>query len=80
MVKKVVGDSYEVCDRNGYVYVKGAHNLTVGGPTKIYVQNNADIEVNGNLYVTGHASTLVQSAKTVQVIAQDIKVSGISIT
>jgi hypothetical protein len=76
MVKKVVGDSYEVCDRNGYVYVKGAHNLTVGGPTKIYVQNNADIEVNGNLYVTGHASTLVQSAKTVQVIAQDIKVSG----
>jgi hypothetical protein len=76
MVKKVIGDNYEVSDQNGYVYVKGAHNLTVGGPTKIYVQNNADIEVNGNLYVTGHASTLVQSAKTVQVVAEDIKVSG----
>jgi hypothetical protein len=76
MVKKVIGDSYEVCDNNGYVYVKGAHNLTVGGPTKILVQNNADIEVNGALNVTGHGSTLVQSAKTVQVVAKDIKVSG----
>lgn len=76
MVKKVIGDNYEVCDNNGYVYVKGAHNLTVGGPTKILIQNNADIEVNGALNVTGHGSTLVQSAKTVQVVAKDIKVSG----
>jgi hypothetical protein len=76
MVKKVIGDNYEVCDQNGYVYVKGAYNLTVGGPTKIYVQNNADIEVNGNLYVTSHADTLVQSTKTVQVVAEDVKVSG----
>jgi len=76
MVKKVIGDNYEVCDNNGFVYVKGAYSLTVGGPTKIFVQNNADIEVNGNLYVTGHADTLVQSAKTIQVVAEDIKVSG----
>jgi hypothetical protein len=76
MVKKVIGDNYEVCDNNGYVYVKGAHNLTVGGPTKILIENNADIEVNGALNVTGHGSTLVQSAKTVQVVAKDIKVSG----
>jgi len=76
MVKKVVGDNYEVCDRNGYVYVKGAYNLTVGGATKILVENNADIEVNGALNVTSHGSTLVQSAKTVQVIAEDIIVSG----
>lgn len=76
MVRKVVGDNYEVCDRNGYVYVKGAHNLTVGGATKILVQNNADIEVNGSLSVTGHGSTLVQSATTVQVVAEDIMVSG----
>ena len=76
MVRKVIGDNYEVCDRNGYVYVKGAHNLTVGGETRILVQNNADIEVNGSLSVTGHGSTLVQSAKTVQVVAEDVMVSG----
>jgi len=76
MVRKVVGDNYEVCDRNGYVYVKGAYNVTVGGTTKILVENNAEIEVNGDLNVTGHGSTLVQSATTVQVVADDVKVSG----
>ena len=76
MVKKVIGDNYEVCDKNGYVYVKGAYNLTVGGSTRILVQNNAQIEVDGDLSVTGHGDTLVQSAKTVQVIGKDVQVSG----
>jgi muramidase (phage lysozyme) len=76
MVKKVIGDNYEVCDKNGYVYVKGAYSLTVGGSTRILVQNNAQIEVDGDLSVTGHGSTLVQSAKTVQVIGKDVQVSG----
>jgi hypothetical protein len=76
MVKKVIGDNYEINDQNGYVYVKGAYSLTVGGATKVLLQNDADIEVNGNVNVTGHGSTLVQSAKTVQVVAEDIKVSG----
>ena len=76
MVRKVVGDNYEVCDRNGYVYVKGAYNLTVGGVTKILLENDVDIEVNGALNVTGHGSTLVQSAKTVQVVANAIDISS----
>jgi hypothetical protein len=76
MVRKVVGDNYEVCDRNGYVYVKGAYNLTVGGATKILVQNDADIEVDGDTTVVSHGSTLVQAATTVQVVAKDIKLSG----
>ena len=76
MVRKVVGDNYEVCDRNGYVYVKGAYNLTVGGVTKILLENDVDIEVNGALSVTGHGSTLVQSAKTVQVVANAIDISS----
>ena len=75
-VKKTVGDSYELTDRNGYVYVKGAYNLTVGGTTKILVQNNADIEVDGDASILTHRSALVQAAQTVQVVADDIKISG----
>jgi hypothetical protein len=75
-VKKTIGDSYELTDRNGYVYVKGAYNLTVGGTTKILVQNNADIEVDGDASILTHRSALVQAAQTVQVVAEDIKISG----
>jgi hypothetical protein len=75
-VKKTIGDSYELTDKNGYVYVKGAYNLTVGGTTKILVQNDADIQVDGDASVLTHRSALVQAAQTVQVVGDDIKISG----
>ena len=62
--------------KNGYVYVKGAYNLTVGGSTKILVQNDADIQVDGDASVLTHRSALVQAAQTVQVVGDDIKISG----
>ena len=71
MVRKVVGDNYEIIDRNNFVYVKGANNLTVEGKTNILVKNNASIEVEGNLTVTGRQDTLVQTAGTVGVISEN---------
>lgn len=47
-VNKIVGDGYQIIDRNGYVYVKGALNLTVDGVTKIFCRSQADIEVVGD--------------------------------
>ena len=76
VVKKTIGDDYEVVDRNGYLYVKGAYSITASGPTKILVQNNADIEVDGDTNITSHGSTLVQSAQTLQMVADDIIING----
>jgi hypothetical protein len=76
MVRKVVGDNYEVMDRNNFVYVRGAHNLTVEGKTNILVKNDASIEVQGSLNVTGHGSTLVQTADTLGLIGDKIIISG----
>ena len=69
MVRKVVGENYEVMDRNNFVYVKGAQCLTVEGKTTILVKDNAQIEVEGDLSVTGHGDTLVQSAGSMSVVA-----------
>ena len=69
MVRKTVGENYEIMDRNNFVYVKGAHCLTVEGKTSILVKDNAVIEVEGDLSVTGHGDTLVQSAGTMAVVA-----------
>lgn len=76
MVRKVVGDNYEVMDRNNFVYVKGAHNLTVEGKTNILVKDNASIEVEGDLTVTGRQDTLVQTAGTVGVISENAIVNA----
>lgn len=76
MVRKVIGDNYEIVDRNNFVYVKGANNLTVEGKTSILVKDDAVIEVDGNLSVTGHGDTTVKSATTVGVVSKNVIVSA----
>lgn len=76
MVKKTIGENYEVIDRNNFVYVKGANNLTVEGKTNIYVKHDASIEVDGSLYVTSHGDATVQAAGVLGLNADNILLSG----
>jgi predicted chitinase len=46
-VNRIVGDGYEIIDKNGYVYVRGALTLTAEGVTNIYVSADANIKVEG---------------------------------
>lgn len=69
MVRKVVGDSYEVIDRNGHLYVKGALNITTEGATKIQVKDTADIEVFGETHIVGHRGIAIDAADKVVVNA-----------
>ena len=50
-VNRIVGDGYEIIDRNGYVYVKGAYNITSEGFTTIYVNADAHIRVAGHTQI-----------------------------
>jgi len=76
MVRKTVGENYEITDRNNFVYVKGAHSLTVEGQTNILVKSDAKIQVDGDLSVTSHGSTMVQTARTATIIAEDLVVTA----
>ena len=76
MVRKVVGENYEILDRNDFVYVKGAHSLTVEGKTNILVKDNASIEVEGDLSVTGHGDTTVQTAGVAGIVAETALISA----
>lgn len=46
-VNKIVGDNYEILERNGYVYISGSLNVTVDGAQNIYVKNAFNIDVDG---------------------------------
>lgn len=76
MVRKVLGDNYEVLDRNNFLYVKGAQNLTVEGKTLIYVKDDAAIEVDGDVSVTGHKDAFVRVANNMALAAKNIVMSG----
>jgi hypothetical protein len=48
-VRKTIGDSYQIIEKNGMVYIKGDCNLTVEGACKILVMNDCNLEVKGSL-------------------------------
>lgn len=50
-VNRITGDGYEIIDRNGYVYVKGAYSITSEGFTSIYVNADAHIRVAGHTQI-----------------------------
>jgi predicted chitinase len=51
-VDYINGDNYSIMSKNGFVYVYGACNLTVGGQVNILCQSDANIKVEGNSEVT----------------------------
>lgn len=50
-VNKIVGDNYEIMERNGNVYVKGALNVTVDGAYNIKVDNALSVEISGSALI-----------------------------
>ena len=54
VVRRIVGDSYEILDRNGFIYIKGAASLTVEGDVNIYVKNDCNLRVDGDLNTEVH--------------------------
>jgi predicted chitinase len=75
-VTHIVGDSYEILDRNGVIYISGTCNITIGGAANILCQNDADIQVIGNLNtvvggdytlgIAGNMTTVVGGAYQLQ--------------
>ena len=50
-VNKIVGDSYQIIDRNGSIYIVGKATVTVDGSINILCNESANIEVMGNANV-----------------------------
>ncbi len=49
VVNKIIGDSFQILERNGNVFIRGACNITVEGSANIRVENNTTLESLGNL-------------------------------
>lgn len=77
-VTRVVGDNYEILDRNGNVYIKGNCFVTIEGESRVRIENNAYLEVLGDAYtdVSGNHEITVKGdfklkAKSIQLEAYE---------
>lgn len=57
-VNKIVGDAFEILERNGYIHIKGSCSITVEGDANILVGNNCELEIDGNLNANISGSAL----------------------
>ena len=46
-VHRIVGDNYEILERNGYVQITGSLNVTVDGAHNVYVKNSFNMDIDG---------------------------------
>ena len=54
MIRRVVGDNYEVFLRHNNILIKGDANVTVEGNCNIYVKNNCNLQVDGDMTTNVH--------------------------
>lgn len=71
-VTRIVGDDYEILERNGNVLIRGNCNVTINGDSNVRVQNNSNIEVLGDaaLRVTGNLTQAVGGDLNIKVGGQ----------
>lgn len=70
-VSRIVGNSYEIIDRNGFVHIKGKANVTIDGTANVYVKNNCNLQVDGNLKMHAHGNIEMKSGKKITIAAKD---------
>jgi GH24 family phage-related lysozyme (muramidase) len=86
-VHRIIGDDYEILERNGYVQIHGSLNVTIDGAYNVLVKNAMNLNINGvatinvfndaNLNVSGNMNMSV--GETLAIKANAIKLEADSI-
>lgn len=86
-VHRIVGDNYEILERNGYVQISGSLNVTIDGAHNVYVKNAFNMDIDGvtninvyndaNVNVSGNMNLSV--GETLAIKATAIKMEADSV-
>jgi len=71
-VNRIVGDNYEILERNGHVYIKGTMDVTIDGDHNVKVNNALNLQVVGNVNMNVTGNMNVDVAGTYNVKAAGI--------
>jgi len=77
-VNRIVGDKYEILERNGHVLIKGAMNVTVDGDSNVLVKNAMNVDVQGdvNMNVSGDMNVAVNGNYNVKASSINLESTG----
>lgn len=81
-VTRIIGDSYEILERNGYIHIKGVSNVTVDGAHNLKVSGVLNLEVSGatNINIYNDANINVSGSTNLAVAGEfNVKANGINL-
>lgn len=80
-INRIVGDGYEILERNGYIKINGSCNVTIDGAHNIIVGNALNVEVSGaaNINIYNDANLNVSGSLKVAV-GEDFALSANSVS
>ena len=77
VVKRSVGSSYEIIDRNGRISIAGKADISVNGACNIFIGNDANIEVEGDVNLTCHNDITAMAGGTLNMSAkEEVNITG----
>jgi len=80
-INRIVGDGYEIFERNGYVKINGSCNVTIDGAYNVKVGNTLNLEVSGATTVNIYNDAKVNVSGSMQMsVAEDFKLAAKSIS
>ena len=56
---RIIGDKFEILERNGYVYIKGSADVTIEGEHNILVKNALNLDVYGKTIINVFNDTVM---------------------
>lgn len=77
VVKRAVGSSYEIIDKNGKISIAGKADISINGACNIFVGNDANIEVEGDVNLTCHNDITAMAGGTLNMSAkEEVNITG----
>jgi uncharacterized protein YcbK (DUF882 family) len=71
VIKRAVGSSYEIIDKNGKIAIAGRADISINGACNIFVGNDANIEVEGDVNLKCHNDITAQAGGTLNLSATE---------
>lgn len=79
-VNRIVGDGYEIIDRNGYIFIGGTANITIAGTCNVLIQSDANVDISGNTTINMAGKADFNVAEDMQInVGGELKVQAANI-
>jgi GH24 family phage-related lysozyme (muramidase) len=71
-VTRIIGNKYEILERNGHLYIKGTADVTIDGDHNVKINNALNIDVVGNVNINVNGNMNVDVAGSYNLKADSI--------